>query len=99
MEVLRTALFDRNLQKISDLQAGVRIDAAAQRMRLGNFGDWKALGHGVMESRIHYGPGYRIYYTFRNAQVVLLLLCGDKRTQRRDIAQAIILSETLKLER
>ena len=52
-----------------------------------------------MEARIHYGPGYRIYYSLRDGKVVLLLLCGDKRTQRRDIAQAIILSHTLQLER
>jgi len=99
MEVVRTALFSQRLQQISDIQATVRIDAAAQRMSRGIFGDWKALGRGVMEARIHYGPGYRIYYSLCDGQVVLLLLCGDKRTQRRDIAQAIILSETLKLER
>ena len=98
MEVVRTALFERSLTEIHDRQAVFRIDIAAQRMRRGIFGDRKSVGHGVMEARIHYGPGYRIYYTLRGDQVVLLLLCGDKRTQQRDIAQSIIFSETLKLE-
>src|ERR1700722_4666982 len=99
MDVLRTASFERRFKEITDRDAAIRIDVAAQRMQRGIFGDWKSVGHGVMESRIRYGPGYRIYYTLRGTQVVLLLLCGDKRTQERDIAQSIILSETLKLER
>jgi len=66
-------------------------------MSNGNFGDSKSVGRGVVEARLHYGPGYRIYYTFRGAELVLLLLCGDKRTQQPDIARVIILSETLKI--
>ena len=98
MEVIRTAAFERRVQEISDREAVIRIDVVAQRMRRGIFGDWKNVGHGVMETRIHYAAGYRVYWTLRGTEVVLLLLCGDKRTQRRDIAQSIILSETLKLE-
>jgi putative addiction module killer protein len=49
----------------------------------------------VMEMRIAYGPGYRVYYLPRGAQVVILLCGGDKRTQRQDIEQAQILAETL----
>jgi putative addiction module killer protein len=53
------------------------------------FGDFKpAGGHGVMESRIDYGPGYRLYYLRRGADVVVLLVGGDKRTQKRDIQKA-----------
>jgi putative addiction module killer protein len=98
MDVVRTASFERRVAEISDREAVVRIDVAAQRMRRGIFGDWKNVGHGVMGTRIHYGAGYRVYWTVRGTEVVLLLLCGDKRSQRRDIAQSIILSETLKLE-
>ncbi|HEX3896770.1 MAG TPA: type II toxin-antitoxin system RelE/ParE family toxin [Rudaea sp.] len=97
MDVLRTASFERRLLEVADGRARSRINVAAQRMREGNFGDSKAVGHGVIETRIHYGPGYRIYYSYRGAELVLLLLCGDKRTQQRDIARAIILSETLKI--
>jgi putative addiction module killer protein len=97
MDVVRTASFDRCLLEIADAEARSRVNVAAQRMRTRNFGDSKSVGHGVVEARIHYGPGYRIYYTYRGSDVVLLLLCGDKRTQQRDIARAIILSETLKI--
>ena len=97
MEVVRTKLFERRLLEITDDRARSRVTIAAQRMRAGNFGDSKSVGHGVVEARIHYGPGYRIYYTYRGNEIVLLLLCGDKRTQQRDIARAIILAETLKI--
>jgi putative addiction module killer protein len=97
MEVVRTASFERCLLEIVDGRARSRINVASQRMGEGNFGDFRAVGRGVVEARIHYGPGYRIYYTYRGAELVLLLLCGDKRTQQRDIARAIILSETLKI--
>lgn len=98
MEVVRTAPFEWRMLAISDREAVIRIDVTVQRMRRGIFGDKKSVGHGVMETRIHYGAGYRIYWTLRGEEVVVLLLCGDKRTQRRDIAQSIILSETLKLK-
>ena len=86
MDVLRTASFERRLLEIADGRARSRINIAAQRMREGNFGDRKSVGHGVIEARIHCGPGYRIYYTYRGTGLVLLLLCGDKRTQQRDVA-------------
>jgi putative addiction module killer protein len=57
-------------------------------MALGNPGDAKSVGKGVMEMRIDYGPGYRVYYTNRGAEIVILLCGGDKRTQRRDIKRA-----------
>jgi putative addiction module killer protein len=64
-------------------------------MEQGNPGDIRSVGAGVMEMRIPYGPGYRIYYLQRGAQLVILLCGGDKRTQRRDIKLAQILAETL----
>ncbi len=97
MDVVRTTSFEKRLLGIADTRARSRVNIAAQRMRTGNFGDSKSVGHGVREARIRYGAGYRIYYTRRGSEVVLLLLCGDKRTQQRDIAHAIILSETLKI--
>ena len=55
---------------------------------MGNLGDVEAVGEGVLEMRIDWGPGYRIYFS-RNDQVIVLLLCGgDKRTQQRDIKRA-----------
>jgi putative addiction module killer protein len=55
----------------------------------GNFGDRKAVGGGVWELRIHYGPGYRVYYSMIGRTCVLLLCGGDKRKQSADIALAI----------
>jgi len=57
-------------------------------MEQGNLGDARSVGSGVMELRIDYGPGYRVYYVHRGAAVVILLCGGDKRTQRRDIRRA-----------
>ena len=53
------------------------------------------VGKGVMEMRIDYGPGYRVYYAFRGAPIVILLCGGDKRTQRQDIRRAQELAKLL----
>ena len=57
-------------------------------MRLGNLGNNRAVGEGVFELKIDYGPGYRVYYALDGKAVVLLLLGGDKSTQREDVEQA-----------
>jgi putative addiction module killer protein len=51
----------------------------------------RSVGEGVQEARIDYGPGYRIYFGLDGAELVVLLLCGDKRTQDEDIAFAKVL--------
>lgn len=53
-----------------------------------NFGDAKPVGDGVLEMRIDYGPGYRLYYALRGNELVLLLIGGDKSSQQRDITRA-----------
>ncbi len=62
-------------------------------MELGNPGDAKSVGKGIMEMRIAYGPGYRVYYVRRATEIVILLCGGDKRTQRDDIKRAQQLAE------
>jgi putative addiction module killer protein len=64
------------------------IDARVARFRSGNFGDSKSIGGGASENRIHYGPGYRIYYGLDGKQIVILLCGGDKSTQNVDIKLA-----------
>lgn len=66
------------------MQPHKRID----RVEDGNFGDRGFVGGGVWEIRIHYGPGYRVYYGEDGPAIVLLLCGGDKGTQRRDIRSA-----------
>jgi putative addiction module killer protein len=65
-----------------------RIITALDHVRFGNFGDHKTVGSGVWGLRIHYGPGYRVYYCLDGANIVLLLCGGDKTTQDNDIANA-----------
>lgn len=59
-----------------------------ERIKTGYFGDYKNLGHGVFELRIHIGPGYRVYFGKRNREIILLLCAGDKNTQMKDIKKA-----------
>ncbi|MGL4942980.1 MAG: type II toxin-antitoxin system RelE/ParE family toxin [Thermoguttaceae bacterium] len=79
------------LDRLGDQKGLVRIlsrlDAAAE----GNFGDCNAVGEGVSEMRIHFGAGYRVYYAREGECVYLLLVGGDKKSQRRDIARAKVL--------
>lgn len=79
--------FAASLAGIRDSRAEARIAATVNKMQLGLFGDWKTAG-GVKEARIHYGPGYRIYFGMDGRKLVILLLCGDKRTQGKDIEVA-----------
>jgi putative addiction module killer protein len=93
IEVRQTAEFSGWLRRLKDGRAKARIAARIERMALGNRGDAKSVGKGVMEMRIAYGPGYRIYYVRRGAAIVILLCGGDKRTQRQDIKRAQELAE------
>ncbi len=73
---------------LSDEQAVARILVARARMEDGNLGDSHSIGKGVMERRIHYGPGYRIYYGREDDKIVILLGGGTKKRQSRDVAEA-----------
>ena len=76
------------LRDLEDRRARARIEARLSRVAIGNFGDVEPVGEGVMELRIDWGPGYRVYFA-RVGQVIVLLLCGgDKSTQQRDIDRA-----------
>jgi putative addiction module killer protein len=76
------------LKGLPDRQARARIMTRLERLRHGNPGDVAAVGQGVSELRIHYGPGYRVYFATRGKQYVLLLGGGDKSSQRADINRA-----------
>jgi putative addiction module killer protein len=93
IEVRQTTGFSDWLHRLKDVNAVARIVTRIRRMELGNPGDSRAVGGGVMEMRIDYGPGYRIYYVHRGTEIVILLCGGDKRSQRQDIKRAQALSE------
>jgi len=71
-----------------DVATRARIQARVLRFEAGNLGDHKAVGEGVLEARVMFGPGYRIYFVRDGDHVVLLLLGGDKGTQVKDIQRA-----------
>jgi len=87
-EVRQTRQFRTWLRRLKDSNAVARIVARIRRMEQGNFGDTRSVGGGVMELRVDYGPGYRIYYVNRGAEIVILLCGGDKRAQQQDIRRA-----------
>lgn len=74
------------------------MDIRIARLRLGNLGDSKSVGQGVYELRVHFGPGYRIYYGLDGEKLVLLLCGGDKKTQKKDIEKAKAFWENYKEE-
>lgn len=76
------------LAELKDREAQMRIDARLVRLRSGNPGDVKAVGAGVSELRVDYGPGYRVYFAMAGMTLVVLLCAGDKRTQTADIKRA-----------
>ncbi len=88
MDVRQTDEFRAWLRGLRDGKAAARITARIRRFEQGNPGDTRSVGAGVMEMRVDYGPGYRVYYMRRGSVVVILLCGGDKRTQQRDIARA-----------
>jgi putative addiction module killer protein len=83
------------LHRLRDRRANARIASRIRRMEMGNPGDSRSLGGGLMELKIDYGPGYRVYFTYRGTSIVLLLCGGDKQTQQRDIARARALAKEL----
>lgn len=82
------APFKEWLESLRDVNGRAKIRIRLDRARLGNLGDHKQLDGGVWELRIDYGPGYRVYFAKEGNRIILLLIGGDKATQRRDIAQA-----------
>ena len=90
-----TDLFADWFANLSDRQAMRRIQARIDRAEDGNFGDCAPVGEGVSEMRIHLGPGYRVYFTQRGMEIVVLLAGGDKSTQTKDIKTALNLARQL----
>jgi putative addiction module killer protein len=74
--------------QLPDRKAQAALDARLLRLQRGHFGDCTGVGEGIFELRIHYGPGYRVYFGEDGDSLVVLLYGGSKRTQKRDISRA-----------
>lgn len=88
VELIRSATFDRWLTGLQGRRAVARIAARLDRLAGGNPGDVQPVGNGVSELRIHYGPGYRVYFLQWGPVLIVLLCGGDKSSQEKDIIQA-----------
>lgn len=76
------------VESIADKIARAAVLARVDRLAFGTFGDWKAVGDGVCELRVHVGAGYRVFFARDGNSVVILLYGGIKRSQTADIRQA-----------
>ncbi len=88
IKILETPVFSRWFDRLRDQRAVDRITVRLIAVRQGHFGDTRSVGDGVFEMRIHYRPGYRLYFIREGDTVVVLLCGGDKSSQRRDIRRA-----------
>ena len=95
VEIRKTETFVKWIDALKDIRARARILVRIERLAAGNPGDVKAVGEGVSELRIDYGPGYRVYFKRQGQKVVILLAGGDKRTQTKDIKTALRLAQNL----
>ena len=94
-DVQQTEAFAKWLGALKDRAARIKILGRIARLALGNPGDTAPVGDGVSEMRIHFGPGYRVYFVRRGPYLVVLLGGGSKKTQQRDIQAAKALAARL----
>ena len=83
------------LDELKDKRAQVRIAARLRQVESGSLGDWQSVEGEVSEMRVHFGPGYRLYFIRRGRVIVVMLNAGDKSTQKRDIRRALMLATEL----
>ena len=97
LQIRKTHIYAEWIDNLRDLQGRTRILVRVERLAAGNPGDVKSVGGGVSELRIHFGPGYRVYFTQRGQDIVILLAGGDKSSQPTDIQTALQLAKNLEL--
>ena len=94
-KIFTTGVFDAWFAGLRDIRAKVRIQTRIDQQRIGKVRNCEPVGEGVSEMRIHYGPGYRVYFSQRGVEVVILLAGGDKSSQPKDIKRALDLVRRL----
>ncbi|MBK5274645.1 MAG: type II toxin-antitoxin system RelE/ParE family toxin [Desulfuromonadales bacterium] len=95
VEIRKTELFAKWIDNLRDVQAKARVLVRIERLASGNAGDVKTAGEGISEMRIDYDPGYRVYFTKRGSELIILLAGGDKGTQSADIKVALRLARNI----
>ena len=95
-EILETEVFSDWLDGLRDRNARAQVEKRITRLAYGHPGDVVPVGEGVSEMRIHYGPGYRVYFTRHGDELIILLAGGDKGSQRDDINLALTLAREIK---
>lgn len=95
MKIEKTNEYQNWFASLADKLVKARIEARIRRLIEGNAGDVAPVGEGVSELRLHFGSGWRVYYTVRSGQIVILLAGGSKNTQSRDIQLALELARNL----
>ena len=95
VEIRKTELFAKWLDNLRDIKAKARVLVRIERLATGNAWDVKPVGEGISEMRIDYGPGYRVYFTKRGSELIILLAGGDKGSQTGDIKVAMRLARDL----
>lgn len=93
-----TAEFEAWLDGLRDKKAQIRVVARLRQAEAGNLGDWKSLGGGLSEMRVHVGAGHRLYFAQQGSILIVMLAGGDKSSQARDIKRARKLLERLEAE-
>ena len=85
----KTSEFDKLLRKLKDLKAKAKILFRIQKLeRDEHFGDCKPVGNGILEMRVNFAKGYRVYFKEKDGKIIILLIGGDKSTQEGDIKRA-----------
>ena len=95
MRVRTTEIYLDWINALKDKTARARIQVRVDRLVHGNPGQHRNLSNGISEMKIDVGPGYRVYYTRRGDQLIILLVGGDKSSQQRDISLAQELARNL----
>lgn len=86
--LIQTNEYRQWFARLLDEETKLRIKARLKRLTDGHFGDCRPVGDGVLELRLHFGPGYRVYFMRQGRIFIILLAGGDKSSQARDIDRA-----------
>lgn len=93
----KTTEFDKWLKKLKDLRAKAKILFRIQKLENEeHYGEWKPVGNGIIELKINYAKGYRVYFKEKDGKIIILLIGGDKSSQQKDIEKAKDIWKNLK---